>query len=435
MKIVGFSNLSEDYAIVLTKEECRELGIRIEDTNDMSFEELNGFIEKCQKARKIKAIGTGGSVFNSLKIIKQLNSSSEVCVLAYSGESDLIKKEIGKLGIVLNDKKGAKYEGTPTKIICIITGKDRTFIVGGDRRKIEFDRELLKKADYLLVDGYTCGEKNNGTIKQSVEQIKKQKGKVVLSPAAPFCIENNKKFFLGMINEKQVDILVINKQQGYLLFDIKGSEEEKDRALANKLKTLSEKLNMTITVSNGKHLAAVYENGKRFEQKAVDVNGKVVDTTGAGDAFVGGFLSAYSRGVSASLSLKFGILFGSRIIQKYGSNFKTDEVNKIMSDLSELKKDFKSKREFFSSKYRMKFSLDELKKMGKVFENWKKKKKEEKGLEKPDSFLEPSEQKIVVMTEKSRKSTNTGNGHEEKEKFQKPIKQSTKKSFSRGTSF
>lgn len=70
-------------------------------------------------------------------------------------------------------------------------------------------------------------------------------------------------------------------------------------------------------VKNGAHGAVMYKDGKLYSTPAYP--GKPVDTTGAGDAFNGGFLGAWLSGVSAEDSLKYGCAAGSISVTREGS--------------------------------------------------------------------------------------------------------------------
>ena len=59
--------------------------------------------------------------------------------------------------------------------------------------------------------------------------------------------------------------------------------------------------------------------GDSFSCHAATVD-KVVDTTGAGDAFAAGFLSQYCYGEGVSASLRKGASLSAGIIQRIGAN-------------------------------------------------------------------------------------------------------------------
>merc|ERR1712227_802046 len=56
---------------------------------------------------------------------------------------------------------------------------------------------------------------------------------------------------------------------------------------------------------------------------------KIVDTNGAGDAFVGGFLSQYCQGKDLETGLRCGIWAASHIIQRSGCTFDSNIISKF----------------------------------------------------------------------------------------------------------
>jgi len=52
---------------------------------------------------------------------------------------------------------------------------------------------------------------------------------------------------------------------------------------------------------------------------------RIVDTNGAGDAFVGGFLAQYIQGKSIAESIECGIWTATEIIQQNGCTFPKDK--------------------------------------------------------------------------------------------------------------
>ncbi len=77
----------------------------------------------------------------------------------------------------------------------------------------------------------------------------------------------------------------------------------------------------TVVIKRGKEGASVFSDGKEFSTAVSDHwKGpvKLVDTTGAGDSFDGGFLYEWLRGSAVEQCLKTGILCGTSCVQGTG---------------------------------------------------------------------------------------------------------------------
>jgi sugar/nucleoside kinase (ribokinase family) len=79
----------------------------------------------------------------------------------------------------------------------------------------------------------------------------------------------------------------------------------------------------TLVITRGAHGAVAVEGGKRVEVAAAPVD-KVVDTTGAGDLFAAGFLSARCRGHSLDFCLQAGATCAAEVISHFGARPETD---------------------------------------------------------------------------------------------------------------
>lgn len=67
---------------------------------------------------------------------------------------------------------------------------------------------------------------------------------------------------------------------------------------------------------NGSHL---YQNGKIIHQKAVKPS-KIVDTTGAGDAFTAAFIASFIKGKTLPECLNHASHYATKILEKIGAN-------------------------------------------------------------------------------------------------------------------
>lgn len=74
----------------------------------------------------------------------------------------------------------------------------------------------------------------------------------------------------------------------------------------------------TLVITKGAQGAIGIEHGERIEIPAAPVR-QVVDTTGAGDLFAAGFLTARCKGASLERCLWTGAIAAGEVIQHYGA--------------------------------------------------------------------------------------------------------------------
>jgi sugar/nucleoside kinase (ribokinase family) len=112
-----------------------------------------------------------------------------------------------------------------------------------------------------------------------------------------------------------VDILFLNK---YEFADLVGEKAESLKLGENQLLKLKSNLPLLV-VTDGQNGSHAYGPGGVFHEAAVKVT-KVIDTTGAGDAFAAAFLVKYAETKDVQSSLSAGADHAAKIVTKIGAN-------------------------------------------------------------------------------------------------------------------
>jgi len=118
------------------------------------------------------------------------------------------------------------------------------------------------------------------------------------------------------------DFIKVNYEEMHILNDIILQGEYSTEKVANELMERFE-INM-IAVTRGKDGSSIFENGKRYDHSNVDV--KVLDTTGAGDAFAAVLCVGYLHGLEIPYINKLANDFASEICQFEGALPKYDRI-------------------------------------------------------------------------------------------------------------
>ncbi|MFH1510836.1 MAG: carbohydrate kinase family protein, partial [Candidatus Woesearchaeota archaeon] len=146
------------------------------------------------------------------------------------------------------------------------------------------------------------------TIEKLAVWAKKNNTRVMFNPSSYLC-RKGKNYLAKLL--RNCAILVLNKEEAEML-----SQKKKVREM---LKTLSRMGPELTIITDGKNGAYLHEKGfYRIKSRKV----KVVETTGAGDAFGSSFLGAYIRTGDLELSLKIGMVNAESVIQHVGSKNK-----------------------------------------------------------------------------------------------------------------
>ena len=262
---------------------------------------------------KIEETVAGGSVANSIVSLAQLGN------------------KVGFIGKISDDELGSKYEEglnlekvkyfyskkkeevpTGTCLILITPDSERTMVTflgtAGKINDSDIDINAIKESEILFLEGYLWDE---GEPKKAFDKAINYSNKVAMSLSDLFCVERHKKQFLNLV-ETKLDITFANEQEIMSLINAKKIEDVIE---------FSKKLKKLIVITRGKKGALAVKNDQVIECPAKK-NLKVIDLTGAGDLFAGGFLDGFIKGKSIEESLGKGTEMSSKIIQIIGGRLK-----------------------------------------------------------------------------------------------------------------
>jgi len=120
-------------------------------------------------------------------------------------------------------------------------------------------------------------------------------------------IKKDRDMVLKML--KICDLFFLNKEEAFALSCEKNFNDVINFFIKN---------GKRIVITLGKDGAMYIEKRKIIKINAIDVN--VVDVTGAGETFAGGFVGSYIQHKDPYLSLKYGVILSSFVIEDFGIN-------------------------------------------------------------------------------------------------------------------
>lgn len=207
---------------------------------------------------------------------------------------------LAKIGV--NIEAVQRHPTAPTRKVYVLRDRkgDRSFAGFGDFKPDEFadallqkeklDEKLFQEADFLVLG--TLGlayPQTRGAIFRALELSARYDLKVVLDVnwRPMFWVDRTEALPLIKRVLKYVNFLKVSEEEAELLFNTKDAE-----AIAARLKSVD---GVIVTAGAGDISYYLGEN----EAKLTPISVKVRDTTGAGDAFVAGFLHQLSiRGIT-----------------------------------------------------------------------------------------------------------------------------------------
>ena len=307
MKILGIGNAIVDVICKVDEDFISKNGLT-KSTMKLIFDESE--FQSLLKNLKIEKTVSGGSVANSIVGLSQLGN------------------EVGFIGKVSDDKLGEKYEEglkqenvkyfydkkkealpTGTCLILVTPDSERTMCTflgtAGKINENDVSSEAVKKSQIILLEGYLWDE---GDPKKAFEKAIQSANKVAMSLSDQFCVDRHKPHFLELVKNK-LDITFANEQEIMSLIDAKNFDD---------VITFSKSLSKTMVVTRGEK-GAVAVNGDEVVECGIKEGLKIVDLTGAGDLFAGGFLHGHVNKMSLKDSLEKGTEMSSKVIQQIGA--------------------------------------------------------------------------------------------------------------------
>ena len=307
MKILGIGNAIVDVICKVDDNFIAKNGLT-KSTMKLIFDEKE--FKKLLTNLKIEKTVSGGSVANSIVGLSQLGN------------------EVGFIGKVNDDDLGGKYEDglkqenvkyfyskkkeelpTGTCLILVTPDSERTMCTflgtAGKINENDVSSDAIKQSEIILLEGYLWDE---GEPKKAFEKAIKSANKVAMSLSDQFCVDRHKPHFLELVKNK-LDITFANEQEIISLIDAKSFDE---------VINFSKSLGKIIVLTRGEK-GAVAINGDEVVECEIKQNLKIVDLTGAGDLFAGGFLHGHVNNMSLKESLDKGTEMSSKVIQQIGA--------------------------------------------------------------------------------------------------------------------
>ena len=307
MKILGIGNAIVD-VICKVEDDFITKNDLTKSTMKLIFDdkEFKGLLSNL----KIEKTVSGGSVANSIVGLSQLGN------------------DVGFIGKVNDDDLGSKYEEglkqenvkyfyskkkeelpTGTCLILVTPDSERTMCTflgtAGKINENDVSKDAIKQSEIILLEGYLWDE---GEPKKAFEKAIQNANKVAMSLSDQFCVDRHKPHFLELVKNK-LDITFANEQEIMSLIDAKSFDEVID---------FSKSLGKIIVLTRGEK-GAVAINGEEVVECGIKDGLKVVDLTGAGDLFAGGFLHGHVNNMSLKESLDKGTEMSSKVIQQIGA--------------------------------------------------------------------------------------------------------------------
>jgi len=297
--------------------------------NDAILYDKEDIFEDLAKDYEVEYIA-GGATQNSCRVAQWILEKPES--VAYFGcvgkdqTFETLKKVASQAGVKVLYQNVDK---NPTgKCAVLITGQDRSLVTKLDAANdFTIDHleksenwEVVEKAKIYYSAGFFITVSVPSMLKVAQHASEFADKKFCLNLSAPFIAQ----FFKDPLNQvlEYADIVFGNETEADT-FAEQNFEKGMDRKdIAKKIAALPYKgkgKSRVVIITQGGDPCILVENGEVSEHPVIKLSSdQIVDTNGAGDAFVGGFLAQLAKGKSTKEAIQCGIWAATEIIQVSG---------------------------------------------------------------------------------------------------------------------
>lgn len=256
---------------------------------------------------------SGGSIANSLAHLSELGASCQfVGKVAQDDTGTRFTNDLKRLGMKFTTRP-LQDESTSARCYIFVTPDGQrtmcTYLGAASMlSNADLDEEAIRNSSCMFVEGYLWYSATAKELILESSKIAKSLGtSIAFSLSDPILVDSFRSELQPYV-EENVDILFANELEAEQLYRTKGAKETVC-ALEPKVKTL--------VMTQGSAGAVAAAEGQIFDRPAVPVS-RVVDTTGAGDAYAAGILFGLSRDKPIPDCMEIASRIAAEVIQHIG---------------------------------------------------------------------------------------------------------------------
>ena len=262
---------------------------------------------------------SGGSAANSVAGIAALGGSPAfIGRVAADQLGEVFAHDIRAAGVAYATPP--MVDGPPTGrcLIVVTPDGDRTMstYLGACQElgEADIDDAAVRAARIVYLEGYLWGPAGpRAALRKAMALARGAGTQVAFTLSDVFCVEGGRDDFRGLLGG-HVDILFGNEAEVCALY--------RTADLGAAMAELATHATVTVVTRSGDG-AVVIAGGERIVVPAEPV-ARVVDTTGAGDLFAGGFLFGVAQGRGLADCARIGAIAAAEIIGHYGARPEAD---------------------------------------------------------------------------------------------------------------
>ena len=255
---------------------------------------------------------TGGGGTNTATAFSRLGLKTGYIGKIGCGEnSQRVLQWLKKEGISTELVSKSKSSRTGLSVILDAKGRDRTILAykgsNDDLRWSDINESKLKtKWIYLC----SLMGKSYEVLEKISSYAKKKNIKVAFNPSS-YLARKGKRFLSNVL--KNTDVLIFNREEAQLLAG-------KETDIKKLIKKVHETGPKAVVITGGEKDVYAYDGIRTY--CLTPNHRKIVEATGAGDAFASGFVAGMAKGKNIKFCLQLGLAESESVITHYGAKNK-----------------------------------------------------------------------------------------------------------------
>jgi len=324
--VLGVGNPLLDISAVVDTKMLEKYELK---ANDAILYEKEDIFEELKANYPVEYIA-GGATQNAIRVAQWiLKEPKSVAFFGCVGEDkdmEIMSKVATESGVNAVYQKSKEY---PTgRCAVLVTGHNRSLVTKLDAAnhfttehlEDPANWEIVEKAKVFYSAGFFITVSPDSMLKIAKHASEHDDKKFCVNLSAPFICE----FFKDPLKNvlEYADVVIGNETEAEAFAkvnEMKGSRQEIAKQIAELPYKGNAGKHRIVIITQGCDPCIVVENGKVSEHPVIKLDAdKIVDTNGAGDAFVGGFLAQLAKGKDTHKAIDCGLWAAAQILQVSG---------------------------------------------------------------------------------------------------------------------
>ncbi len=258
---------------------------------------------------------SGGSAANTVAAMASLGGSvAFIGQVATDELGEVFSHDVRAAGVAFDPVRTLDDPlGTARCLVLVTPDAQRTMNtylgVAGLIEPDDVDEALVAAAQVVYCEGYLWDRPlTKAAIVKAMEVAHASGGKVSFTLSDAFCVDRHRAEFLDLVHD-HIDVLFANEAEILSLYETDDWLVAADRVAGHAA---------VCCLTRSEHGSVIIAGDERIEVPAVPVDA-VVDTTGAGDLYAGGFLFGYTHDLGLKRSAELGSLAAAEVISHIGA--------------------------------------------------------------------------------------------------------------------